>query len=252
MARELGISQTTMSDIETGNTTLTRETIDRLASVLALPENGHAELVDQLAQLQTEINTVRVLHRRGQRWNQDRLGALETSASVIRVYQQAVVPGLLQTPEYARSMLSLWDPNLQGVEQLIAGRIERQGVLYDRSKRFHLLLNEGALRARLAPPPVLRGQLDRIVTLASGLDHIEIGVVPAEAPAFAMTSFDILDDVASVETDASEIVVRDPREVARYIDLFEALRRCSLRGQDMVRLIRGIEQGLAGDAGAIA
>ncbi len=67
-----------------------------------------------------------------------------------------------------------------------------------------------------------------------------------------MTSFDILDDVASVETDTSEIIVRDPREVARYLDLFESLRACAVRGQDLVRLVRTVEHGLADGGTATA
>jgi transcriptional regulator with XRE-family HTH domain len=98
MSRRLGVSQSTVSELETGRTTPNIVTLERIADVLELAPEVRTELTDQLAQLHAEISTWRVLYRRGHRWNQERIGGLEAQARVIRSYQMAVIPGLLQPP----------------------------------------------------------------------------------------------------------------------------------------------------------
>jgi transcriptional regulator with XRE-family HTH domain len=245
LAARLGISQTTVSQIEAGRGrwTLTAPLVERLVEILGLASEVRTELLDHLAQLDTELHTWRVLHRSGHRASQARVGALEVAASVIRVFQAALVPGLLQTGEYARSMLELYEPDLRGIDELVAGRLQRQQVLYDTAKSFRFLITEGALRARVAPDPVLHGQLDRLYSL-TGLDHVEIGVIltAARLQAFAMSSFHIVDDVVTIEMDTSQVVIRDPREVARYLDIFEGLRRSALVGPPAVEFIRHLQR----------
>jgi Domain of unknown function (DUF5753) len=80
-----------------------------------------------------------------------------------------------------------------------AGRASRRGGsgLYDDTRRFRFLIDEGALRAGVAPPSVMRGQLDRLLTLSAALHHVELRVLsvrPAPLHGWTLTSFDIVDD----------------------------------------------------------
>ena len=246
MSRRLGVSQSTVSELETGRTTPNIVTLERIAEILELAPEARTDLTEQLAQLHAEISTWRVLYRRGHRWNQERIGGLEAQARVIRSYQMAVVPGLLQTADYARVIATLYDPSLPRIDDLIAGRLQRQQILYDRTKRFHFIIGEPVLRSRLVDQDVMRGQLDRLLVL-SRLEHVEIGVLPigAEAGALALTSFDDLDDVVAIEMDTSEIIVRDPQQVARYVEIFEGLRAAALYGESAIATLRTLESKLA-------
>src|SRR6266498_5415335 len=91
-----------------------------------------------------------------------------------------VVPGLLQTAEYARARFA------QGVrlhkvpddvDEAVRLRVQRQEILYRPDKRFHFVLTEAALRNRLCPVDVMLAQLDRLVAL-SALRNVRLGIIP--------------------------------------------------------------------------
>ncbi len=166
---------------------------------------------------------------------------------MIRVYQPALVPGLLQTADYIRHMvgqLAAPSSSTHGtIEELVAGRLQRQHILYDHTRSLEFITTEWALRLRIGPVPVIRGQLDRLAMLAE-LDRVQVGVIPiaAQDPAIALTGFNVWDDVVVVEYDLGEVTIRDPGEVARYVEMFETLRRSARHGDEMVTLLRRIER----------
>jgi transcriptional regulator with XRE-family HTH domain len=249
MAERLGVTQPRVSKIELGVFTPTTGLLERIADALQLSEEERAEIHDQAAELAVEVHSLRVMSRRGgQRSVQAQVGQRETAASKLWIYQAALVPGLLQTPGYVREMIGLVAPSLTDVDALVAGRVERQRVLYDPGKEFRFLVAESALRARVAPVPVLRGQLDRIVALDGALPNVEVRALPLDIrlQGLAMTSFDVMDDQAEVELQAGEVLIRDPREVQTYRERFEALWGQALAGHDLVAFVRGIDERLAG------
>ncbi|CAM5676228.1 Helix-turn-helix domain-containing protein OS=Streptomyces cyaneofuscatus OX=66883 GN=G3I52_16780 PE=4 SV=1 [Streptomyces cyaneofuscatus] len=84
--------------------------------------------------------------------------------------QPALVPGLLQTPEYMRAILSRYDDlSEETVRRTASARIERQEALYDASKTLQFVITEPVLRWLIVPARVMAGRLDRLV-----------GVSPAE------------------------------------------------------------------------
>jgi transcriptional regulator with XRE-family HTH domain len=244
-----GLGQSAISKIESARVTPTSETLTRVADALGLSGDARAELLDHLDELQTEYTSLRVRQRRGQRSAQEDYGALEAAAKEIAVYQLALVPGLLQTAEYARSMLAVLAPNLPDPEGLIAGRLQRQQLLYDPARRLRFLMTEAAVRARVAPASVLRGQVDRILALAVGFDHLEVGVLPTATPvqAYSVTSFDIIGDVVVVELPGADVRLRDQANLARYTETFEGLWRSALRGEELVPFLRAIDRELAAE-----
>jgi hypothetical protein len=92
------------------------------------------------------------------------------------------VPGILQTPDYAREVLTRLVA-LRGLPDDVAdgvrSRLRRQEALYDTSKHFRFLLSEAALRSRPCPLAVQLAQLDRLTALA-GLDTVDIAVLPLD------------------------------------------------------------------------
>ncbi len=244
LATELGLRQSSVSEWETGRTAPEPGSLTRLAEVLGLDATTTADLVDQVAELQLEIRTWRNLHRRGHLANQARYARMESEASTIRTLQTAVVPGLLQTPAYAAAMMAHYNPALEGLTDLVEGRMRRQSILTEPDKRFQFLVGESVLRSQRYPPAVMREQLDRLLLLAA-VQRVEVGVLPLGFQHLAITSFIALDDtLVLVELDTSEVMVRDAREIARYLELFGRLRSAALTGGALGDLVRTIADGL--------
>ena len=147
------------------------------------------------------------------------------------MFQPALVPGLLQTPEYARAVLSL--PRLAGERDLtaaVAQRMERQTILYDDTRQFRFLLMEAVLRTRLVRASAMLAQLEHIATV-SRLPNVEVGIVPYEVsvPEVPSNAIVLLDDrVVITETFAGEMVQRDPRDVELHAGIFEAFAAVAL------------------------
>jgi hypothetical protein len=139
---------------------------------------------------------------------------LDQGATTLRAVQTAVVPGLLQTPDYARAVFeglaSLNDRT--DVEPAVRERIRRQALLSEDGRSFRFVLTEAALRGRVGSRAVHRAQLDPISTL-SGLDTVELAVLPwtVDLAATPDHSFDLFDDrLVLVETFTAELALREP------------------------------------------
>ncbi len=97
-----------------------------------------------------------------------------------------MISGLLQTSEYAREFLHLacgplsYGQHEDEIDRMVAKRMQRQQVLSQPGKRVHVVMLEGALRARVVSAPTLAGQLDRLLAVI-GLLTLELGIIPFEA-----------------------------------------------------------------------
>ncbi|MGW0572954.1 helix-turn-helix domain-containing protein [Streptomyces tauricus] len=109
--------------------------------------------------------------------------SLETSATHIRGYEPAVVPGLLQTADYARDVLRLNRPHptQEELARRVELRMERQSLL-TRVEAPHLwvIMDETVLRRPVGEAPVMRAQMDRLIEAAS-LPNITLQVSPFSA-----------------------------------------------------------------------
>ncbi|MFF2805701.1 helix-turn-helix domain-containing protein [Streptomyces sp. NPDC058000] len=168
---------------------------------------------------------------------------LEAGASRIRTFQNQLIPGLLQTPEYARAVTAaddVWeDPD--EIDQFVAARISRQARLTEEVPlNFWAILSEGALRQQVGGPTVMQGQLERLLE-ASAMPNVKLQVWPFEATAHAsMTGpFVILGfeepaslDVVYVETAGSRLWLESEDDAHRHRGLFDSVRRKALSPED--------------------
>jgi transcriptional regulator with XRE-family HTH domain len=147
--------------------------------------DGEAETEALLASLHTlEVQHAewqRIL-RTGLKPRQQEHVEWDQKTRLFRVFEATVIPGLLQTAEYARARFAegirrLKVPN--DINEAVAARIQRQAILYRPDKRFHCVLTEAALRFRLCPPEVMLGQLDRLISF-SQLPNVRLGVIGFE------------------------------------------------------------------------
>jgi transcriptional regulator with XRE-family HTH domain len=223
LAGQAGLSQPKVSRIETGRSLPNLEEVRAWTRATGASEEELGELAGLLEQLATSATSWRILHRLGLAGKQQEIQELERQASRITTFQPVMVPGLLQTADYARRVIeTAYQPG--DIGRAVAGRLERQAILYDQAKRFDFLITESALRWR--PRGVdMRPQLDRLMSVAS-LPNVTLAVVPqGEALIPHLHPFVMWEleegTVVSVETYSAELWVREAADVARYQEVWE-------------------------------
>lgn len=236
LAARNGWQPSKVSKIEAGKQTPADIDLEAWAIACGHPELT-ADLVATLRTLDGHYVEFRRLFRAGQRAKQESLAEIEADTKVIRNFESVFVPGLLQTPEYARARLGERLQSLGAADDLdaaVAARIQRQGILYRPQHRFHFVVTEAALRYRLCSNDVLAGQLDRLVTL-SILTTVRFGVLPFETrlPVAPVHGFHLYDDrIVLVEHFTAELQLTQPQETAAYGELFGLLAGEARYGAD--------------------
>lgn len=231
LAGRVGLSQSTVSRIELGQAVPSVTDVEQWMAATGASEEQQAELLALAEAVAVETIAWRRVIRRGLPQLQHDVRDLEATAGTIRNFQPTIVPGLLQTADYARRLVASGYPDgRQDITTAVAARMDRQAILYDETKRLEFLIAEVALRWRLGPPAMMRAQWDRITNLMT-LPHLTVGIIPqtAEVTAWHLHGFALLDDrpegaVVRVETLTIGLSITDPRDVARYRQAFTLLR----------------------------
>lgn len=246
-----GWAQSKVSRIENGRQMPSADDIEAWARACRAEQDTVRELQLLHEEAQVARVTFRGHMRHGQQQVQESYDALAQKSHLIRNFETAYVPGLLQIPEYSRRVLTEMIP-LQGLEiddvdAAVTARMQRQQVLYDPSKRFEFLLAEPVLRWRLCSSAVMRAQLDRLQTVI-GLDRVRFGILPmgVELPWTPQNSFAIFvsdDSVAVVETFIDEYFYRDEQAEA-YGQAMDRLWEEAVTGDAARELIIAATQSL--------
>ncbi|HZE34087.1 MAG TPA: helix-turn-helix transcriptional regulator [Actinoallomurus sp.] len=119
-------------------------------------------------------------------WFEPYLG-LEQAAGIIRTYEVQFVPGLLQTPEYARAVIALGHSPQAQVERRVELRIRRQEILRrTRPPYLWVVIDEAALRRPIGGTAVMHAQVQHLINLCD-LPHVTIQLMPFHAAGHAAT-----------------------------------------------------------------
>ncbi|MGW6573337.1 helix-turn-helix domain-containing protein [Streptomyces sp. NPDC054945] len=245
VARSALMSPSKLSKIENANLLPGATDVERILTAIGVSHAIKAEYTEAARAATTEATAWRLLKRAGIHKGQQAAKALEAHMAVLRLFQPALVPGLLQTPEYIRAILQRHDLSEDALTRTISGRLERQAVLFDSTKKLRFVVTESVLRWRIVPPQMMAAQLDRIVSM-SRLAHVDIRVVPLSAPQtdIANHAFVVRDDrMVTVETVHAEIVVTDPRDVEMYVRKFEGFEQIALSGDGMRSFVETLRDG---------
>ncbi|KIQ61556.1 regulator [Kitasatospora griseola] len=242
VARGALMSPSKLSKIETGKAPAGVVDVERILTAIGVSEEVKAKYMAAARAAATEATAWRLFRRLGYHRKQQQIRALDESMRSLKLFQPSLIPGLLQTPEYVRAVLARKNLGEESLARTISARLERQQVVYDSGKRLQFIVTESVLRWRLLPPPMMAGQLDRIVSL-SRLPNVDIRVVALDVDQLDIPghSFVIRDDrIVTVETIHAEIVVTDPGDVAVYLQKFEGFSRTAVSGDAMRSLVEGI------------
>ncbi|WP_457031143.1 helix-turn-helix domain-containing protein [Kitasatospora sp. P5_F3] len=239
------MSPSKLSKIETGKAPASVADVERILTAIGVSEEIKAKYMAAARAQATEATAWRLYRRLGFHRKQQQIRALDESMGALKLFQPSLIPGLLQTPEYVRAVLSRKNLGDDALVRTIAARLDRQQVLYDSTKVLRFVITESVLRWRLLPAAMMAGQLDRLISV-SRLPNVDIRIVPldmkqADAPGH---SFVIRDDrIVTVETVHAEMIVTDPRDVALYLQKFDGFERASLSGDEMRAMVEAIRDG---------
>jgi transcriptional regulator with XRE-family HTH domain len=257
LARRMGTSQSKVSRIESGTTIPSQPEVTAWASAIGASAEVHDSLVALAEAAFAEVQSWRdALRRRPHA--QDEIRALESRARMLSTFQPSLVPGMLQTAEYARRVFSFLPATLAvaDIPAAVAGRLNRQLALYETDRKFSFLITEGALRWRPGPPELMVAQLDRIASVST-LDNVSVGVIPLGAQAVTMLThtfviydgWDEQDTLVEVDTIHAQLLVKRPGDVALYRQRWERLAQMAVVGEDAREFIGGLSAGLRGRPG---
>ncbi|MGH4017014.1 MAG: helix-turn-helix domain-containing protein [Pseudonocardiaceae bacterium] len=166
----------------------------------------------------------------------------EAQYSVFRNFQCSIIPGLLQTPEYARYRFAggvKYGGPPTDVDESVAARMARQQILYRPETRAHFVLTEAVLRYRLCPPEVMEGQLDRLLGMAS-MRTVRLGIIPFETQLVnaPLHGFAIHDERrVRVETLTATLTLSEPSEIRDYLERFAEYANLAVYGAQPRALI---------------
>jgi transcriptional regulator with XRE-family HTH domain len=180
--------------------------------------------------------------------------SLESQASAMSTLETSVVPGLLQTPEYARAVTraAVGGPDDERLDALVEVRLARQDVLRsDPPLKLSAVLDEAVLHREVGGPEVMAGQLRRLLDTAY-LPQVRLQVLPFTAGAhvgvtgpFVIFSFSSTSDLDVVVLDhlTSSLYLERKEDLRAYSEAFKDLQSHALSPGDSLDYIAATGDG---------
>ena len=182
---------------------------------------------------------------------------LETDAASLRVYDPQVVPGLLQTKQYAEALIAGALPETASaeIEKRVQVRMRRQERISTEENPLRLwtVLDEAALRRVVGNKSLMRDQLEQLVE-QSQLPHVTVQVIPFDMGAhpglngqYAILEFpDAADSsVVYIEGVTSDLYLEKANDVQKYSVMYEHLRAQALNVEQSRQFIADIAKEYA-------
>lgn len=241
LAVSLGCHFTKISRIENGSQAPSEDNIKAWCRAC----NAERQIPDLIATVRA-IESMYLEWRRQTRAGMKRLMLkpvpLYERTTLFRIYEHSAIPGLFQTAEYSAAILTYFIDFLDTPNDLDAAlqaRMERQKIIYTGKRRFVVVLEENALRARVGSPEIMAGQLDRLLATMS-LPRVSLGIIPQTAlrQTLCQVGFWIYDNtMVGVETPTAKLEITQPREIQLYTQMFEHLKKTAVHGTQARALI---------------
>ncbi len=253
-AAALEWSETKLWRVENGHSSLRSHDVELMCRIYGAPP----DMTEALMGLAKETKAKGWWHAYGDVIPEgfDVYIGLEEAASQISWYEAELVPGLLQTEQYARSVIKDDNPGVddEEIDRRVQLRLARQALVRRRTAplSLHVALNEAILRRPVGGPDVMAAQLGSLVE-ASGQPNVSLRVVPFSAGLhrglmsgpFELLRFPLNGDgqpsePATVYADGftGALYLDKPHEVERYANAFESIWSAALDEAASTDLIR--------------
>jgi hypothetical protein len=257
VAERLLVSQSKISRLENGRRSISQRDVRDLCGVYEVEDH---RIVDSLMQMAKDSRQQGWWHAFGDIPYSVYIG-LETDAASLRVYEPQVVPGLLQTRQYAEALISgaLPESGTTDIEKRVSVRLRRQERIRDAEHplRMWAVIDEAALRRQVGGRHLMREQLEHLVEL-SQQPHVTVQVLPFEMGAhpgvngqYAILEFPDTSDssVVYIEGVTSDLYLEKANDVQKYSVMYEHLRAQALNVEQTRQFIASIaKEYTEGDA----
>jgi transcriptional regulator with XRE-family HTH domain len=178
---------------------------------------------------------------------------LESGAVTIRIYEQTALPGLLQIPDYIRSVViatEALEPLSGTIDGILAGRAGRQRNLRrPGGPSVEVIVDEVAVHRHAAPASVVKRQLRHLAeVMKRGQPNVLLQILPVEAKikdyvvprcAFSIYRYPDPGDphVVAIDTVTSDVILTDESQITTYERLYERLREAALSPEESAKLL---------------
>ncbi|MFC7330307.1 helix-turn-helix domain-containing protein [Marinactinospora rubrisoli] len=241
LAARLGWQPSKVSRLENGRQTATVADLEAWVAALGAIDDLH-ELKARLRGLETSYRSWKRQLAAGHRAVQEGHALQESQAKIVHLFESGIIPGIFQTPEYARGVLTDVSDRIGSPRDIEAGvraRMQRQEVLYRPGRHFHALLWEGALHVVRCAPEAMAAQLDRLCGVI-GLDTVTLGVIPfgVRTTFSPMHGFWIMDErLVVAETWNAELWLDSTDDVTLYRKIWNLMAASAVYEHKAHRLI---------------
>jgi transcriptional regulator with XRE-family HTH domain len=186
---------------------------------------------------------------------------LEAEAVSISDFGLGIVPGLLQTADYARTIVHALAPDLEPdtVEQHVHGRMARQQQFLGRedAPRFEAVIDESVLHRTVGSRAVMRAQLERLLELSAQPNitlrviSYEAGALPAGPNKFIILKFASADvrDIVHIEGLTGDLYLDEPGDFKTYSTAFRTLVELAKSPKETREVIAAMIPSYRGKAG---
>ncbi|MGW7007719.1 Scr1 family TA system antitoxin-like transcriptional regulator [Streptomyces sp. NPDC054933] len=178
---------------------------------------------------------------------------LEGDAIAIHSYEPLLIPGLLQTEEYARALMGNSCPPLddETIEERVAARLQRQEKLRDKPKvAFGFVIYEAALRTSVGGPEVMRRQLNRLLEVGE-LRNVSIQVLPVGRGAYSGLGGSLVlletaehDHYALVEGQRTSVLHSTSETISALTQRHGMIRMQALSAEESAQFIKKVAEEL--------
>ena len=244
VAQQLLVSQSKISRLENGRRSISQRDVRDLCTVYGVVDDA---LVEGLMTMARESRQRGWWHAFGDLPYSVYIG-LEQEAAKIMIYESLLLPGLLQTRDYAQALVAGIQPDrdAEAVNRRVEVRMQRQERIHGEDPvDLWAVIDEAALTRSVGNPEVMRAQLEHLAMLGD-LAHINIQVLPFRSGAHPGMSgaFSILEFPESADTAVvylegvtSDLYLEKEPDVRRYTGLYEHLRASALSTAESRALI---------------
>ena len=238
LAARIGFDRTVVAKAETGERPPTTDVLSAWCEACHLDDDLYGRLGTLARRAEGPVPT----------WFEDWLRA-EGEAHTLRIWQPLIIPGLLQTADYARALFAAAGADDAKADDLVALRLERQSIL-DRAEPAHVVtvLDEPVLRKLVGSPAIMYEQLTHLIGRAER-PNVSVEVVPASTGAnaglsggFQLASCDDAPDVLYMN--GVEDVTEERRSLVRHATrIFDLVRADALpRAASRALILEAAEQ----------
>jgi transcriptional regulator with XRE-family HTH domain len=248
VAEQLECSASKISRVETGRVSVSPRDVRDMLEIYGVPELQRNALV-QLARDSRQKGWWHAYADSLQPHVATYLG-MESAASEIRIYEVNLIPGLLQTEEYARAVINagvVSSPRFD-IERQVAVKMERQRLTVTGPPLVWAVLDEAALRRQVGGPEVMRVQLEYLRELG-GRQNVRLQVIPfgggahpAMGRPFIILAFgeEADPDVVYLKNLTGALWVENVEEVDRYNLFFNHLQATALSFENSAALMTAV------------